>query len=341
MMHIEISQLIRIGSLPKNLDTLKGLCFMRIAILGAGAMGMLFGGHLSRKNEVTLIDIDQQKVDAVNQNGITICNPDGTRTNEHPHATTDSSGMPPADLIIVFVKAMFSRSALQANKALIGPATYVMTLQNGSGHEEVLREFAPPERIIIGTTQHNSSISDRSTINHGGGGKTVIGRLEGELEALRPISESFTACGIDTELSDQIRKMIWNKMFLNVSASVLTGVLQTKLGFLTDNEYAWSLTEQLLREAVRVANGDQLGFDEEEVVDRVKNQIIAAHDGYTSIYADLRDGRKTEVDTIHGSVVRASRRNGVPAPCHEFNVALVHTKEALNAAAAEKSAGAQ
>ena len=72
MMHIEISQLIRIGSLPKNLDTLKGLCFMRIAILGAGAMGMLFGGHLSRKNEVTLIDIDQQKVDAVNQNGITI-----------------------------------------------------------------------------------------------------------------------------------------------------------------------------------------------------------------------------------------------------------------------------
>lgn len=100
---------------------------------------MLFGGHLSRKNEVTLIDIDQQKVDAVNQNGITICNPDGTRTNEHPHATTDSSGMPPADLIIVFVKAMFSRSALQANKALIGPATYVMTLQNGSGHEE-----APP-----------------------------------------------------------------------------------------------------------------------------------------------------------------------------------------------------
>ncbi|MCB6575219.1 2-dehydropantoate 2-reductase, partial [Phascolarctobacterium faecium] len=62
------------------------------------------------------------------------------------------------DLIILFVKALWSKAALEENKALIGPNTYVMTLQNGSGHEDILKEFCPLSHIVIGTTEDNGAI---------------------------------------------------------------------------------------------------------------------------------------------------------------------------------------
>ena len=114
---------------------------MKIAILGSGAMGMLFGALLSQHNDVVLVDVDQARVSAVNEEGITVMEPDGQTGVFHPSAVADSSGMQPADLVILFVKAFYSRDALGANRSLMGPNTYVLTLQNGSGHENILREF--------------------------------------------------------------------------------------------------------------------------------------------------------------------------------------------------------
>ena len=81
--------------------------------------------------------------------------------------------------MILFVKSLFSRSALASNKGLFGKDTYVLTLQNGAGHDDILREYIAPERIIIGTTQHNASILGVGHVNHGGSGLTNIGPLTG------------------------------------------------------------------------------------------------------------------------------------------------------------------
>lgn len=202
-----------------------------------------------------------------------------------------------------------------------------MTLQNGLGHEEILKEFVPAQQIIIGTTQHNSSILESGAIAHGGGGMTHIGCPYGDTPILTEIAENFTACGLTTEGFGNVQKLIWKKLFLNVSASALTAVLQTSLGYIAENAYAWKLAEQLAREAVAVANGDGMDFDADQVIEEIHLLLCGAHNGYTSIYADLRNGRKTEVETITGSVVRASRRNGVPAPSHAMIADLIHAME--------------
>ncbi len=302
---------------------------MKIVIIGSGAMGSLYGGYLSQSNQVYLIDNDPEKVDIINKNGIKIKEKDGDKLF-HPQALIDASTIGIADLVIIFVKALFSKSALESNKSLIGKNTYVLTLQNGSGHEEILKEFVSEDRIIIGTTQHNASIIEKGYINHGGSGKTNIGMITKETNQLMSIKEVFEACGFATDISSNIQKIIWDKLFTNVSASVLTGVLQVKLGYLIDNEHGLFLVKRLVREAVQVANGDGMGFDEHDVLEKVKEVLINAHEGYTSIYADIRDKRRTEVDTISGFVVRASKRNGVPAPTHEFIVELVHALEEKN-----------
>lgn len=299
---------------------------MKIAILGAGAMGSLFGGYLSRHNDVWLVETDQEKVDKINQEGIRIREEGGDETF-YPKAVRDTAGLCVMDLVIIFVKAMFSKSALEANRHLIGADTYVMTLQNGAGHEHTILDYVDRDHVIIGTTKHNSSLLEPGYIHHGGGGESSIGLLDKGSDAIRPIAENFTACGFETDVSDNVRESIWKKLFINVSASVMTGILQTNLDFLRDSGHAWKLVEQLIREAVAVANADGLAFAGEDVVRDVRTLVENARDGYTSIYADLRNGVHTEVDTINGSVVRAAKRLGIPVPAHEFVVLLVHALE--------------
>ena len=290
-------------------------------------MGMLFGGYLSRQHEVVLIDSDDAKVQAINDEGILIREPDGEVFAAAPKACLPAKKLEAADLVLLFVKAMDSRRALEDAKNLIGSKTYILSMQNGAGHEAVLQEFAAADRVVLGTTQHNSSMVKAGVIHHGGGGLTYIGLLDGSSETLRPIAGEFTQCGFKTEIVDNIQKKIWEKLFVNVSASALTALFQTRLGFLVESEAAWTLTEALIREAVAVANGDGLEFEEDKVLQNVRTLLENAKQGITSIYADIRDGRKTEVDTISGSVTAASRRNHVPAPLHEFMVQLIHAME--------------
>ena len=300
---------------------------MRIAVIGAGAMGALCGGYLSRGNDVLLVDVNQAQVDAINEKGLTIYEPDGGVTQCRPKAAVSTQNMKPADVVVLFVKSMFSRAALQANRSLIGPDTYLMTLQNGSGHEETLLEFASRDHVIIGTTQHNCAVVGLGEVRHGGSGKTCIGLLDGNSDRIAHIAQAFSACGLETVCEDGVQRMIWNKLFTNVSASVLTGILQVPLGYIAENEHAWQLCEQLVREAVAVAAGDGYVFDVQEKIADVRAVCERSPKGLTSIYADLRDGRRTEVDTISGSVVRAGRRNGIGTPTHEAIVAMVHAME--------------
>jgi len=289
-------------------------------------MGCLFGGYLSRLHDVWLIDTDQSKIDAIRENGVTIQESDGDRVF-HPKAVFDTSTLEPMDLILVFVKAMFSREALANNRHLIGSRTYLLSLQNGAGHEEVLGEFVGLERVVLGTTQHNSSLKMPGKIHHGGGGTTCIGSLVTDGSALEPIAAAFRACGIETAVTADIQKQIWAKLFLNASASALTAVLQVRLGYIAENAHAWLLATRLIREAVAVANANRLDFDPAQVTADIREILINAREGITSICADIRDGRRTEVDTISGSVVRKAKQLGLPVPTHEFVVECIHALE--------------
>jgi len=301
---------------------------MRIAVLGAGAMGALFGSYLSRRHTVTLVDINQPLVEKIRSQGVLVIEPDHTRKRFYPQAVCDTSQMEPVDLVIVFVKAMYTRSSLRTNRGLIGPDTYIMTLQNGGGHEEILREFVDDAHVIIGTTQHNCTVVSQGQINHGGAGQIHIGSHTGSAAALEPIAAAFTECGLATDCSTQVQSLIWDKLFTNVSASVLTGILQVPLGYISQNPDAWTLCQTLIREAVAVANADGMDFDPAKKIEEVRAVCDKSPNGYTSIWADLKNGRKSEVDTISGYVVRASHRNGTAAPTHEMMVHLVHSMEA-------------
>ena len=303
---------------------------MRIAVIGAGAMGSIYGGHLSQHNDVLLVDTNEKVVEQVANNGLLI-DEDGTTHTDHPGAVSNTKGQEPADLVILFVKALFSRAALEGNRGLIGPNTRLMTLQNGAGHEDLLKEFVDEDHIVIGTTEDNGAVLGMGHVRRGGTGVTNVGMLVEDKEGFLPqLKEAFDQCGFNVKIHENIQTLIWDKLFTNVSLSALTGVLQVDMGYIAANEYAWDLCCQLIHETVKTAAAAGLDFDEEKVREKVKNTSINNPKGCTSIRADLRDGRKTEVDTISGAVVRAAHKHGVEVPGHECIVRLVHAMEGRN-----------
>ena len=130
---------------------------MKIAVIGAGAMGSIYGGHLSKNHQVYLVDTNPDIVKQINSEGLKI-DEDGVTNIWHPTAVTDTEGLGEMDLVILFVKSIFSRAALAGNRGVIGEKTRLLTLQNGAGHEDILKEFVPEERVIIGTTEDLSLI---------------------------------------------------------------------------------------------------------------------------------------------------------------------------------------
>ena len=300
---------------------------MKIAVIGAGAMGSIYGGHLSLHNEVYLVDTNPDVVRAINEKGITL-EENGEDHIYSPKAVTDASSLPEMDLVILFVKALFSRSALSGNRNLIGKDTYLLTLQNGSGHEDILGEFVPTDHVIIGTTEDQGTILGMAHIRHGGTGGTNLGMLCPDSAGILPkLKDTFDLCGFRAKLHENIQQLIWNKLFVNVALSAVTAVLNVKMGFIAEDPHALAMSAQLLHEAVAVAHAMGLEADEEHLLEEIKETSKRVPEGITSICADLSNGRRTEVDTISGSVIRAAKKVNVPVPAHEFLVNMVHAME--------------
>lgn len=300
---------------------------VKITVIGGGAMGSIYAGHLSEKNEVCLVDTNPEIVEQVRKRGIILLEKD-QETAYHPCAVTSTRGMEPAELIVLFVKSAFTRSALNDNREIIGADTYLMTLQNGSGHEEILEEFVSKDHIIIGTTEDNGTVLSPAYVRHGGTGKTNFGMLaEDTVGILSKIKEAFDSCGFQSCIYENIQQLVWDKLFTNVSLSALTGVLQVPMGFIAGNQHAWRIAEKLIHEAVETAHALGLRADEKEIKEMVRLNSLNSPEGITSICADIKAGRKTEVDAISGSVVRTAEKCGVPVPTHELIVELIHALE--------------
>lgn len=108
---------------------------------------------------------------------------------------------------------------------------------------------------------------------------------------------------------------------------MLSGVLQTPQGYVVKNEYAWEMEKKLLEEMCLVATADGYSFDAKEQTERLRTHLTNAPDGLTSIYNDLKNGRKTEVDVINGAVVDIAKELGINVPTHKMIVNMVKAME--------------
>ncbi|TPI63787.1 2-dehydropantoate 2-reductase [Mesorhizobium sp. B3-1-3] len=304
---------------------------MRIAILGGGgAMGGIFGGYLARAgNDVTLIDVSKPAVAAINDNGLTIEEKDGTQPIIRVPASTEPSKVGPVDLIINFVKCYHTDAAVRAAAPMISGDTAVLSLQNGWGNAPRIAGIVGEDKVLVGLTYHGGTLLGPGRVKHPGVGMTYIGELNGKTTPrLDKVIETFRAAQIETTKSERILDEVWKKLALNACTLPVAGLLHFMSHELVAFDATKSLMAAILREVVAVANAQGISLDYDERWAAITGLLEKAVGGKASMLQDVEARRQTEIEVINGAIVDAGKRIGVATPVNDTMVWMIQAKQA-------------
>ncbi|MBM4278061.1 MAG: 2-dehydropantoate 2-reductase [Deltaproteobacteria bacterium] len=300
---------------------------MKTVIIGAGAMGSLFGGLLSLSGkEVWLVDVWEEHVDAIRSNGLAI-EEKGKAETVSINATSGVTSVGKADLILYFVKTYHTEKAINDSLVLQKEDTLFLTLQNGLGNEEMICKQVDRKKVILGVTGQGATLLGPGQIRHAGWGKTYVGELDGKItDRTDQIARMLNNAGIETEVSSRIHDLVWEKLFVNVGINALAALLGLKNGQLLDYPETLRLLESLVSEAIEVAKRKGIQV-QGNPMDRVKVVIEATRENRCSMGQDLDRKRRTEIDAINGAVVREAERLGISVPYNRMITDLIKVIE--------------
>jgi 2-dehydropantoate 2-reductase len=292
---------------------------MKIAIVGAGAMGSLFGARLAESGcDVTLIDINAAHVDAINRDGLAFRDGDDNRT-VLIEASRSPQTVGAVDLIVLFCKYLDTRAAMASAVPMLTPETYAWTLQNGIGNVEIIKEFVPESRIVKGLTSVTAIIEHPGAVAtyFRGESETFAWPVDGASHpVLQQVTALFTRAGLPSYVSADIDYRIWRKLAVNCSLTVLSAAANIGIGPVGEFEPGRRLLRAIIAEVVAVAQASGVSLDLEDGLAYVEElrAKAASHIGSTTV--DLQGGRATEIDVMNGAVVRLGKRLGVPTPAN-------------------------
>jgi len=300
---------------------------MKTVIMGAGAMGSLFGGLLTLSGEdVWLVDIWKENIDAMRSKGLKV--EDRGKIEIIPvKATTEVSSAGTADVVLFFVKTYHTEKAVSDVLVLQKKNTVFLTLQNGLGNEEAICKQVDRRKVVLGVTGQGATLLGPGHIRHAGWGKTYVGELDEKItDRVTQIAQVFRKAGIETEVSSHIHDLVWEKLLVNVGINALAALTGLKNGQLLDYPETVRLMEALVSEAVEVARRKEIQIDENPM-NRVKAVIEATRENRCSMGQDLDYKRRTEINAINGAVVKEAERFGILVPYNQMITDLIKVIE--------------
>jgi 2-dehydropantoate 2-reductase len=303
---------------------------MNVLIAGAGALGSLIGARLSKtRASISLFSTDREHMEAIRQGGLDIEELDGTVRN-YPLTTCFEADKLPhnPDLVLVLVKTYATQTALSPVHRACSASTVFLTLQNGIGNWERIAEITGKEAVLAGSTAQGSTLLGPGLIRHGGNGPTYIGEPEGPAsERVGQLVELFREAELVAEPSDEVARLIWEKLVINVGINAITGLTGIRNGFIAEMQEAADLCRSAVEEAIIVARTKGFPF-EMDMVQRVIAVARATGRNRSSMGQDVDKKKKTEIDAINGAVVRFGKEAGIRTPVNETLTSLMKVLEA-------------
>lgn len=301
---------------------------MKIAIIGAGALGSVIGFHLAPVIAITLVDPWAEHVSAINAYGLR-CACNGEEQTRSIPATTDPAHLEPVDVALITVKAAQTTWAAEVAARLLKPGGVAYTLQNGLGNAEILSARLGPYRVGQAVTTLGATLLGPGWVKLAGRGPTTFGAAP-SLSIAYALANTLRSGGLPAGVSTNLDSLVWGKLIVNVGINALTAILRVPNGALASIPAAAELVRRAVEEAVAVAHaaGIALALTDPVAETLAVAQMTAAN--RSSMLQDILRGAPTEIDTINGAIVREGRRLGVPTP---FNAMLCDLVKALEATA--------
>lgn len=294
---------------------------MNIVVFGAGAIGSLFGGLLSKNNNVVLVG-RKNHVSEVQKNGLKISGKTNLCVNIKAVESVEELSFH-ADLVIISVKSYDTENAVNEIKKIINKNTFVMSLQNGLDNIEKIEKIVDKNMLFICITTHGSVFSKPGVIVHTGIGKTKIGAIKKNQYIVQEFVDLFNISGINTVCSDDIMYDVWAKCVVNSSINALTCFFKCKNGYILKNPILEKLMKKICYESTNVARSVGFNLVYEDMLDLTKEVICDTSDNFSSMLQCVQKSSRTEVDSINGFILKAGRKFGVDVSLNDIVVYVV------------------
>lgn len=296
---------------------------MNILIVGPGAMGCLFAARFNQAgHDVTILDYIVERAEKISKQGIVVDGVTGKYTASVP-IVTDRISSPP-DVVFICVKANQTEEAAQKVKGLTEADTTIVTLQNGIGNIEILRNLFGENSVLGGVTAEGATLIEWGKIRHAGQGDTIIGSSVSSDIRLEKLISAFNDAGFNTKKSDNVDNLLWSKLIINVGINALTAITRLKNGRLPDLDGTRLIMEEAVKEAVSVAKAKGISLPYPDPIGRVIEVCRATSGNIASMLQDVLKKKITEVDFINGAIVQEGKASGIPTPINLTLTSLIH-----------------
>ena len=296
---------------------------MRTYMIGAGAMGGVYGGMLKRAGyDVTLIDPREDHIRKIQSDGITIEGVRGTHVIRLP-AQSNHAGLPPADLAIIFTDSNSTREAAKAAKQLLKPDGFALTLQNGIGNVEALIDELGKQRVIAGVSMNSAANPAAGRSAYTNVGMTSIGELDGRDTArVKQVAEMLNKAEIPTEIIPDPMNWIWGQFVLNCGVNALAAITGLRGGEIYRTPEVSVLQDRVIDEIMAVVERKNVKLPESDPRKKIKDHCRIRYNR-PSMMQHIDQGRRTEIDSLNGALVREAKALGIATPYNEAVVAVV------------------
>ena len=302
---------------------------MKIVIIGAGAIGRLFGVYLSRAgHEIIFVDPLTEVVEAINRQGIGFMAAESTDPDAvsfvPAKAVSRGREIENCDLLLLAVKSFDTLAAVQGVSHLLEKETPLLTLQTGLGNIEKLKRLIAPEQIIGGFTFMAAAALGPGIVRQGGSGKTYIGELDGRLSSrLTGISAMLAEAGLTCTPVRRFMGRLWCKIIVYSAINSLSSVLRVKNGQLLESMEAITLMKRLIDEGRRVAEAQAVDLVFPDLYQILFDACRRTADNLSSMLQDVLNNRRTEIEAQCGALAAFGREKGIAAPTQQTMTELV------------------
>jgi 2-dehydropantoate 2-reductase len=317
---------------------------IRVAVMGAGAVGSYLGSRLAAAQSEVHLVARGPHLAALREKGLTLITPDGVSTTS-VWATDDPASIGPVDIVLFCVKSYDTEAAIEQLPPLVGPETAVISIQNGIENEAKIAAGIGAEHVLGAATYILAAIESPGVVRSGSA-RIVIGELHQgpPSDRVKAIAERFRAGGVEASAVPDVRLAKWDKYVLLVAFSAVTATTQLTVGDIRGSVAASGMLRAIMTEAWTI--GRALGVPlADDLVDRAHKLVLAQDDDEgTSLRHDLLTGHRMELDALQGTLRRLGRQTGVPTPWTDAAFAILepwaHRNERRSRAAAATLAAA-
>lgn len=297
---------------------------MKIAIIGAGSIGSLFGSILFKAGQdVTLVEKNQKIVEAIKQHGLHITRGDKTEVLQI-NITNRIEDISDPDLIMMAVKSYDNVKAAEDCLKIISPNTTVLTLQNGIGNYETISGIIGKQQTLIGTTTFGSTLKSPGNVTSSESGIICIGEPEGGISPrINALADTLRDGGFDVHTTETLNSLIWTKLIVNAAINAIGALTCLRNIDTHDVAPAKKIQNLVISEAKKVADAKGIKLDTDNIYDYVFGVCQSTSTNKASMYQDVERGNPTEVEAINGAIVREGSLLGIETPINYALTQLV------------------